>query len=47
MAYPWKSENKFSGNKTVGASLRLSYPGSSLGDSLELKKKREPRWVEK
>jgi hypothetical protein len=31
----------------VGAGLRLSYLSSSLGGSLELKKKREPRRVEK
>ena len=31
----------------VGAGLRLSCPGSSLGGSLELKKKREPKQVEK
>jgi hypothetical protein len=31
----------------VGAGLRLSCPGSSLGGSLELKEKRGPRQVEK
>jgi hypothetical protein len=31
----------------VGASLRLSCLGSSLGGNLELKEKREPRQVEK
>jgi hypothetical protein len=31
----------------VEAGLRLSCPGSCLGDNLELKEKREPRHVEK
>jgi hypothetical protein len=31
----------------IGAGLQFSCPGSSLGGSLELKKKREPRRVEK
>jgi hypothetical protein len=33
--------------RSVGAGLWLSCPGSSLGGILELKEKRESRWVEK
>jgi hypothetical protein len=34
-------------NSLVGASLKLSCPGSSLEGILELEEKREPRRVEK